>query len=34
MIPGWIFHLAMDWEEPTWLRWCKMGDSIDLKLFD
>jgi class 3 adenylate cyclase len=23
MIPGWISHLAMDWEEPTWLRWCE-----------
>ncbi len=21
MIPGWISHLAMDWEEPTWTRW-------------
>jgi class 3 adenylate cyclase len=23
MIPGWVSHLALDWEEPTWLRWCE-----------
>jgi class 3 adenylate cyclase len=23
MIPGWISHLGMDWEEPTWMRWCE-----------
>jgi class 3 adenylate cyclase len=23
MIPGWISHLGMDWEEPTWVRWCE-----------
>ena len=21
MIPGWFSHLALDWEEPTWVRW-------------
>src|SRR5262245_4534794 len=21
MIPGWISHLSLDWEEPTWVRW-------------
>jgi class 3 adenylate cyclase len=23
MIPGWVSHLGMDWEEPTWMRWCE-----------
>ena len=23
LIPGWISHLALDWEEPTWVRWCE-----------
>lgn len=23
MIPGWISHLGLDWEEPTWVRWCE-----------
>lgn len=23
MIPGWVSHLGMDWEEPTWVRWCE-----------
>src|SRR4051794_9281686 len=23
MIPGWISHLALDWEEPYWIRWCE-----------
>jgi class 3 adenylate cyclase len=23
MIPGWVSHLALDWEEPTWVRWCE-----------
>jgi pimeloyl-ACP methyl ester carboxylesterase len=23
MIPGWISHLALDWEEPYWVRWCE-----------
>jgi class 3 adenylate cyclase len=22
MIPGWVSHLALDWEEPSWVRWC------------
>jgi hypothetical protein len=21
MTPGWISHLSLDWEEPTWVRW-------------
>jgi class 3 adenylate cyclase len=28
MIPGWISHLALDWEEPTWLRWCQRMTSF------
>jgi DNA-binding SARP family transcriptional activator/pimeloyl-ACP methyl ester carboxylesterase len=23
LIPGWISHLELDWEEPTWVRWCE-----------
>jgi class 3 adenylate cyclase/pimeloyl-ACP methyl ester carboxylesterase len=23
MIPGWFSHLALDWEEPSWVRWCE-----------
>jgi len=23
MIPGWASHLALDWEEPLWVRWCE-----------
>jgi pimeloyl-ACP methyl ester carboxylesterase len=23
MIPGWISHLALDWEEPYWVGWCE-----------
>ena len=23
LIPGWISHLALDWEEPYWVRWCE-----------
>jgi pimeloyl-ACP methyl ester carboxylesterase len=23
MIPGWFSHLALDWEEPAWVRWCE-----------
>jgi pimeloyl-ACP methyl ester carboxylesterase len=23
MIPGWISHLALDWDEPYWVRWCE-----------
>jgi class 3 adenylate cyclase len=35
MIPGWISHLAMDWEEPTWLRWCdRMTTFARLIRFD
>ncbi|MGH7374112.1 MAG: adenylate/guanylate cyclase domain-containing protein [Candidatus Rokuibacteriota bacterium] len=35
MIPGWISHLAMDWEEPTWLRWCdRMTSFARLIRFD
>jgi class 3 adenylate cyclase len=28
MIPGWISHLALDWEEPTWVRWCERMTSF------
>ncbi len=35
MIPGWISHLAMDWEEPTWVRWCdRMTSFARLIRFD
>lgn len=35
MIPGWISHLAMDWVEPTWLRWCdRMTSFARLIRFD
>jgi DNA-binding SARP family transcriptional activator/pimeloyl-ACP methyl ester carboxylesterase len=23
MIPGWVSHLALDWEEPYWVSWCE-----------
>jgi DNA-binding SARP family transcriptional activator/pimeloyl-ACP methyl ester carboxylesterase len=23
MIPGWVSHLSLDWEEPYWVRWCE-----------
>lgn len=23
LIPGWVSHLALDWEEPYWVRWCE-----------
>jgi DNA-binding SARP family transcriptional activator/pimeloyl-ACP methyl ester carboxylesterase len=23
MIPGWISHLALDWQEPYWVEWCE-----------
>jgi DNA-binding SARP family transcriptional activator/pimeloyl-ACP methyl ester carboxylesterase len=23
LIPGWVSHLALDWEEPYWGRWCE-----------
>jgi pimeloyl-ACP methyl ester carboxylesterase len=23
LIPGWFSHLALDWEEPAWVRWCE-----------
>ena len=28
MIPGWISHLALEWEEPTWVRWCERMTSF------
>ena len=28
MIPGWVSHLAMDWEEPTWVRWMERMTSF------
>jgi pimeloyl-ACP methyl ester carboxylesterase len=28
MIPGWISHLALDWEEPTWVSWCRRMTSF------
>jgi class 3 adenylate cyclase len=23
MIPGWVSHLELEWEEPCWVRWCE-----------
>lgn len=28
MIPGWFSHLALDWEEPTWVRWIERLTSF------
>jgi DNA-binding SARP family transcriptional activator/pimeloyl-ACP methyl ester carboxylesterase len=28
MIPGWISHLALDWEEPLWVAWCERMTSF------
>ena len=28
MIPGWVSHLALDWEEPLWVAWCKRMTSF------
>jgi class 3 adenylate cyclase len=28
MIPGWFSHLALDWEEPAWVRWCERLTSF------
>ena len=35
MIPGWVSHLELEWEEPTWLRWCeRMASFARLVRFD
>jgi DNA-binding SARP family transcriptional activator/pimeloyl-ACP methyl ester carboxylesterase len=35
MIPGWVSHLELDWEEPTWVRWCeRMASFARLVRFD
>jgi DNA-binding SARP family transcriptional activator/pimeloyl-ACP methyl ester carboxylesterase len=35
VIPGWISHLALDWEEPYWVRWCaQMREFARLVRFD
>ena len=28
MIPGWISHLSLDWEEPLWVAWCERMTSF------
>jgi pimeloyl-ACP methyl ester carboxylesterase/class 3 adenylate cyclase len=28
MIPGWVSHLALDWDEPRWVRWCERMTSF------
>jgi DNA-binding SARP family transcriptional activator len=28
LIPGWVSHLALDWEEPLWVRWCERMTSF------
>jgi pimeloyl-ACP methyl ester carboxylesterase len=35
MIPGWVSHLGLDWEEPTWVRWLdRMSVFARLVRFD
>ena len=35
MIPGWVSHPGLDWEEPTWVRWCdRMTGFARLVRFD
>jgi pimeloyl-ACP methyl ester carboxylesterase len=35
MIPGWFSHLALDWEEPTWVRWVeRLASFARLVRFD
>ena len=35
MIPGWISHLSLDWEEPLWVAWCdRMTSFARLIRFD
>jgi pimeloyl-ACP methyl ester carboxylesterase len=35
MIPGWVSHLALDWDEPRWVRWCeRMASFARLVRFD
>jgi pimeloyl-ACP methyl ester carboxylesterase len=35
MIPGWASHLGLDWEEPSWVRWCdRMSSFARLVRFD
>jgi len=35
LIPGWISHLALDWEEPYWVKWCaRMREFVRLVRFD
>ncbi len=35
MIPGWVSHLALDWDEPRWVRWCeRMSSFARLVRFD
>jgi DNA-binding SARP family transcriptional activator len=28
LIPGWVSQLALDWEEPYWVRWCERMTSF------
>ena len=35
MIPGSFSHLALDWQEPTWVRWCdRIASFARLVRFD
>lgn len=35
MIPGWVSHLELEWEQPLWLRWCeRMASFSSLVRFD
>ena len=35
VVPGWVSHLALDWEEPYWVRWHdRMGRFARLIRFD
>ena len=28
LIPGWVSHLQLDWEEPSWVDWCQRMTSF------
>ncbi len=35
MIPGWVSHLELEWEEPRWVRWCeRLTQFVRLVRFD
>lgn len=35
LIPGWVSHLALDWQEPRWVEWCeRMARFATIVRFD